>query len=61
MVSGNLPCTAEILTPPFSKTRPFSITLVLPPPPSGRSQISSLNVASPSIASSFDVMVSCKS
>jgi hypothetical protein len=38
----NFPCTAEILTPPFSITFPFSITRVLPPP--GRSQRSSLNL-----------------
>lgn len=35
IVSENSPCTVEILTPTFSKTRPF-ITDISPPPPASR-------------------------
>ena len=37
IASVTSPYTTEVLTPPFSNTLPFAITLVLPPPPSGLS------------------------
>ncbi|CZR29962.1 Uncharacterised protein [Legionella pneumophila] len=51
--AGNCsPETCEKLTPAFSKTFPFVIILVLPPPPAARCQESSWNLVLPSIDSS---------
>src|SRR6056297_642494 len=58
MGSGSSPQTREIFTPPFSKTPPFSMTRVRPPPPPSRSQLSSRNVDLPSISSIEEQMSS---
>ena len=44
MTLGKVPCTLETLTHPFSKTFPFSITIVKPPPPSFLFQESFVNL-----------------
>ena len=45
---NSLPSTSEKFTPPCSKTRPPFITRERPPPPSGRTQLSSAKSPSPS-------------
>ena len=61
MASVTSPKTTEVFTPPFSNTVPFAITLVFPPPPSGRSHSSSINFALPSASSNAAQMRFCKS
>ena len=46
----SVPCTTETPTPAFSKTLPPCKTRLVPPPPSGRSQLSLVNWAPPSRA-----------
>jgi hypothetical protein len=53
------PCTAEVLTPPFSNTPPSVSTRVRPPPPPGRCQASLRNEATPSSAASASQMRDC--
>ncbi len=49
---SSLPCTSEKLTPPCSNTLPSRMTRERPPPPSGRSQLSSAKRPTPSRRSS---------
>ena len=58
--SGNsFPYTSEKLTPACSKILPFFKTLDFPPPPSGLSQDSSMNLPSLSIFSKLLHIFSC--
>ena len=53
------PCTSEKFTPPCSSRAPSRSTLERPPPPSGRTQLSSWKRPSPSSCSSPAQMLSC--